>query len=151
MALKTDIQKEMKAAMIAKDKEKLEALRAVKSAILLAETEAGASEEGLSEEQELSMLQKLVKQRKDSAALYMEQGREDLAKVEESQAEVIAAFLPEQMSEDEIRTVVQEVIAQVGAAGPSDMGKVMGPSMGKMKGKADGALISKVVKEELNK
>lgn len=150
MGLKTDIQAAMKAAMIAKDKDKLEALRAVKSAILLAGTEAGAGEE-LTEEQELSMLQKLVKQRKDSAALYMEQGREDLAKTEEAQAEVIGAFLPEQMDEEAIRAVVQGVIQQVGASGPSDMGKVMGPSMGKMKGKADGSLISKVVKEELNK
>ena len=150
MSLKTDIQSEMKAAMIAKDKDKLEALRAVKSAILLAETETGAGED-LSEEQELSMLQKLVKQRKDSAALYMDQGREDLAKAEEFQAEVIAAFLPEQMDEEAIRAIVQEVIQQVGASGPSDMGKVMGPSMGKMKGKAEGSLISKIVKEELNK
>ena len=150
MGLKTDIQAAMKAAMIAKDKEKLEALRAVKSAILLAETETGAGED-LTEEQELSMLQKLVKQRKDSAKLYMEQNREDLAKAEESQAEVIGAFLTEQMDEEAIRSVVQEVIQQVGASGPSDMGKVMGPSMGKMKGKADGSLISKVVKEELNK
>ena len=150
MGLKTDIQAAMKAAMIAKDKEKLEALRAVKSAILLAETETGAGED-LTEEQELSMLQKLVKQRKDSAKLYMEQNREDLAKAEESQAEVIGAFLPEQMDEEAIRSVVQEVMQQVGASGPSDMGKVMGPSMGKMKGKADGSLISKVVKEELNK
>tara|TARA_Y100000768_G_C23935741_1_gene662456 strand:- start:270 stop:722 length:453 start_codon:yes stop_codon:yes gene_type:complete len=150
MSLKVEIQKEMKAAMIAKDKGRLEALRAVKSAILLAETEKGGGDE-LTEEAELTLLQKLVKQRKDSATLYTEQGREDLAEVETAQAAVIEAFLPEQMSEDEIRKVVQEVIASVGASSPADMGKVMGPSMGKMKGKADGKLISKVVKEELNK
>lgn len=150
MALKEDIQAAIKAAMIAKDKPKLEALRAVKSAILLAETEGG-NDGSLSEEKEVAMLQKLVKQRRDAAELYVQQSREDLAEVETSQADVIAEFLPEQLSEDEIRANVVAVIAKVGASGPSDMGKVMGPSMGSMKGKADGKLISKVVKEELGK
>lgn len=148
MSLKDTIQAEIKAAMIAKNKERLEALRAVKSAMLIADTEKGGAD-GQSEQAELAMLQKLVKQRRDSAALYTEQGREDLAEPELAQASVIAEFLPEQMDEGQIREVVRAQIEKVGASGPSDIGKVMGPLMGQLKGKADGAVISKVVKEEL--
>lgn len=148
MSLKDIINSDIKAAMLAKDKEKLTALRAIKSAIMLAETEKGSASE-LSEEKELDVLQKLMKQRKEAADMYASQGRDDLAAEEQAQAEVIQAYLPEQMSEDEVRAAVKEAIASSGAAGPSDMGKVMGPLMGKLKGKADGKLISKLVKEEL--
>jgi len=149
MSLKSQINSDIKAAMLAKEKEKLEALRAVKSAILLAETEKGGDGE-LPEEKEVAIVQKLVKQRRDSATLYMEQGREDLAGPENFQADIVAKYLPEQMGEEDVREVVAGVIAQVGASGPGDMGKVMGPTMGKLKGKADGKLISQVVKELLN-
>lgn len=147
MALKEKINADIKAAMIAKDKERLNALRAIKSGILLAETDKGGGE--VSEEQEVAMLQKLVKQRKEAADLYIQQGREDLAEPEVFQANVIQEYLPEQMGEDEIRGVVKEAISKVGASGPSDMGKVMGPVVGQLKGKADGKLISNIVKEEL--
>ncbi len=148
MSLKDTINKDIKAAMLAKDKEKLTALRAIKSAIMLAETEKGSADE-LTSERELDVLQKLMKQRKEAAEMYNSQGREDLAAEEQVQADVIQAYLPEQMSEDEVRAAVKDAIASSGASGPSDMGKVMGPLMGKLKGKADGKLISKLVKEEL--
>lgn len=148
MSLSKDVMAAMKDAMKAKDKVALESLRAIKSAILLAQTEAGASE--LTEEQEIKMLQKLVKQRKDSATLYTEQGREDLAEPELAQAEVIAKFLPEQLSEDELRGIIAEVISETGASSPKDMGKVMGAASKKLAGRADGKTISKIVKELLN-
>jgi hypothetical protein len=150
MSITAQINDDIKTAMKAKDKESLEALRAVKSALLLASTEKGADGE-VSEEAELKTLQKLVKQRKDAAAIYTEQGRADLAEVEVSQANVIGKYLPAQMSEDEVRTIIAGVISQVGATSPADMGKVMGASMGKLQGKADGKLISSVVKELLAK
>lgn len=139
----------MKAAMRAKDSVKLEALRAVKSAILLVNTDG--SKEGLTEEDELKLLQKLVKQRKDSAAIYTEQGREDLAEPELLQAAVIEAFLPEQMSEAEVEAKVDEVIANTGASGMQDMGKVMGLVSKELTGKADGKTISIIVKQKLSK
>tara|TARA_R110001592_G_scaffold146107_1_gene370076 strand:- start:84 stop:572 length:489 start_codon:yes stop_codon:yes gene_type:complete len=149
MSLADQINGDIKQAMLAKDKDKLAALRAVKSEILLEATKGGGTD--VSDEIALKIIQKLVKQRKDSSAIFIEQGREDLAKDELFQIEVLAVYLPAQMGEDEVRKVVQEVIAQVGAAGPQDMGKVMGPIMGKLNGKADGKLISTLVKEELNK
>lgn len=148
MSLQTAIMTAMKEAMKAKDQNALTSLRAVKSAILLAQTESGAKEE-LTEEQELKLLQKLVKQRKDSAKIFNEQGRADLADPELSQAEVIAQFLPEQMSEDAIAVIVDEVIAATGAAGMKDMGKVMGQVNAKVAGKADGGSIAKIVKNKL--
>ena len=99
----------------------------------------------------MTAMQKLVKQRKDAATIYEEQGRKDMAEVEVFQAEVISSYLPEMMGEDEVRKVVQDKIAASGASGPQDMGKVMGPIMGQLKGKADGKLISQLVKEELGK
>lgn len=138
----------MKEAMKAKDQNALTSLRAVKSAILLAQTESGAKEE-LTEEQELKLLQKLVKQRKDSAKIFAEQGRTDLADPELAQAAVISKFLPEQMSEDAIATIVDEVITATGATGMKDMGKVMGQVNAKVAGKADGSTIAKIVKEKL--
>jgi len=145
MSLSTNIMTAMKEAMKAKDQNALTSLRAVKSAILLAQTESGAKEE-LTEEQELKLLQKLVKQRKDSAKIFTEQGREDLAGPEISQAEVIAKFLPEQMGEDAIRTIVSEVIDSIGAVGMKDMGKVMGQVNAKVAGKADGSTVAAIVK-----
>ncbi|WP_452601789.1 GatB/YqeY domain-containing protein [Pontimicrobium sp. MEBiC06410] len=148
MGLQQDLMTALKAAMKAKDQTALTALRAVKSAILLAKTESGAQEE-LTEAQELKILQKQVKQRKDSAAVFLEQGREDLAKPELAEAEVIAQFLPEAMSEEEITKVVEETIAKIGAEGMKDMGKVMGIVNGQLAGKADGKTISTIVKAKL--
>ena len=150
MSLTTQINSDIKKAMLAKEKEKLEALRAIKSALLLEATKEGNNGE-VEEAAEMSIIQKLYKQRMDAAKIYVEQGRKDLAEVEENQAKVIEAYLPAQMSEDEVVKIVQEIITKVGANGPSDMGKVMGPTMGQLKGKADGGLISKIVKQELNK
>lgn len=138
----------MKAAMRAKDSVKLEAMRAVKGAILLANTES-SSKDGLTEEEEMKLLQKLVKQRKDSAQIYKEQGREDLAEPELAQAEVIEQFLPEQMSEAEIEAKVDEIIAKSGASGMQDMGKVMGMATAELAGKADGKTISMIVRKKL--
>lgn len=139
---------EIKAAMRAKDSNKLEALRAVKSAILLAQTDA-SGKDGLNEEEELKLLQRLVKQRKESAAIYKEQGREDLAQPELDQAAVIEGFLPEQMNEQEIEAEVDKIIAQIGASGMQDMGKVMGVASKELAGRADGKTISMVVKRKL--
>jgi len=139
----------MKDAMKAKDQTRLAALRAVKSELLLAKTSGGNAE--LNSEEEIKLLQKLVKQRKDSARIFQEQNREDLAEPELAQAKVLSEFLPEQMSEDEIRTIVQQVISETGASGMKNMGKVMGRSNQLMAGKADGRTISTIVKEELNK
>lgn len=148
MGLQQDLMTALKAAMKAKDQTALTALRAVKSAILLAKTESGAGEE-LTEAQELKILQKQVKQRKDSAAIFLEQGREDLAKPELAEAEVIAQFLPEAMSEEDIAKIVEDAIAKTGAEGMKDMGKVMGIVNGQVAGKADGKTISTIVKAKL--
>lgn len=149
MSIVTQINDDIKKAMLAKEKERLAALRGVKSALLLLATGGAGSE--VSDDDAIKAMQKLVKQRTDSAAIYREQGRADMAEEEEFQASVINEYLPAMMSEDEVRKVVQDKIAAVGAAGPSDMGKVMGPIMGQLQGKADGKLISQIVKEELNK
>ncbi len=148
MSLQQDIMTSLKAAMKAKDQTALTALRAVKSAILLAKTETGADGD-LSEAEELKILQKQVKQRKDSAAVYLEQGREDLAAPELAEAEVISQFLPEALSEEAIEKVVTDTIAQVGATGMKDMGKVMGLVSKALAGKADGKTISNIVKAKL--
>ncbi|MEH6657593.1 GatB/YqeY domain-containing protein [Leeuwenhoekiella marinoflava] len=148
MSLQTAVMTAMKAAMKAKDQNALASLRAVKSAILTAQTESGASEE-LSEDEEVKMLQKLVKQRKDSAAIYQEQGREAMAQEELAQAAVIEQFLPEQLSEEEIEKVVVAIIEKTGATGMQDMGKVMGMASGELAGKADGKTISTIVKSKL--
>ncbi|MDT0685027.1 GatB/YqeY domain-containing protein [Autumnicola psychrophila] len=150
MSLQDEVMVEMKAAMRAKDSTKLEALRAVKSAILLANTDS-ASKDGLNEDEELKLLQKLVKQRKESAAIYREQGREDLAEPEEKQAEVIENFLPEQMSEAEIELKIEEIIQNTNASGMQDMGKVMGMVSKELAGRADGKTISSIVKSKLSK
>ncbi|MFC4632843.1 GatB/YqeY domain-containing protein [Dokdonia ponticola] len=149
MSLQTAIMTALKEAMKAKDQNALTSLRAVKSAILLAQTESGAKA-ALTEDQELKLLQKLVKQRKDSARIFTEQNRLDLAEPELAQAEVIAQFLPEQMSEDAIGAIVDAVIASTGAVGMKDMGKVMGQVNGKVAGKADGSTVAKIVKSKLS-
>ncbi|TYC12149.1 GatB/YqeY domain-containing protein [Bizionia gelidisalsuginis] len=149
MSLSTNIMTALKDAMRSKDQTALTALRAVKSAILLAQTETGSKEE-LTEEQELKILQKQVKQRKDSAAIFLAQNRKDLAEPELAEAEVIAQFLPEAMSEEAIAKVVEDVISQTGANGMKDMGKVMGMVSGQLAGKADGKTISNIVKEKLS-
>ena len=147
MSLTAQITNDIKAAMKAKDRDKLDALRAIKSALMLEATKDGSGE--VSEEAELKILQKLLKQRKEAGDLYIQEGREDLAEDEIKQAKVIEAYLPAQMSEEEVTEVVKATVAQLGASGPADMGKVMGPVMGKLSGKADGKLISKIVKETL--
>ncbi|WP_299255712.1 GatB/YqeY domain-containing protein [uncultured Aquimarina sp.] len=149
MSLQAKVMTAMKEAMKAKDTNALTSLRAIKSAILLAQTESGAKEE-LTEDQELKLLQKQVKQRKDSAAIFAEQGREDLAQPELDQAKVIEQFLPEQMSEAEIEAVVVDIITKTGASGMKDMGKVMGMASGQLAGKADGKTISTIVKDKLS-
>ncbi|WP_375238256.1 GatB/YqeY domain-containing protein [Aurantibacter sp.] len=149
MSLSQDIMAALKTAMKNKDKVALTALRAVKSAILLAQTESGAKEE-LTEGQELKILQKQVKQRKDSAAVYLEQGREDLAEPELAEAKVISQFLPEAMSEDDVANIVGTIIAKIGAQGMKDMGKVMGLVSVELAGKADGKTISNIVKTKLS-
>ncbi|MEP4535110.1 MAG: GatB/YqeY domain-containing protein [Cyclobacteriaceae bacterium] len=149
MSLKTKIEGEIKQAMLAKDKQRLTALRAIKSMILLAETEKGAAD-GVSEDAEMKLLMKAAKQRKDSHDIYVEQGREDLAAVEKAELTVIEEFLPKQMSEQEVEAEVKQVIAQVGAAGPQDIGKVMGAATKKLAGKADGKMISTLAKKLLS-
>jgi hypothetical protein len=149
MSLQQDIMVALKEAMKAKDQTALTALRAVKSAILLAQTESGAKEE-LTEEQELKILQKQVKQRKDSAAIYLEQGREDLAAPELAEAEVIGQFLPTALSDEDVEKVVVNIINEVGAQGMKDMGKVMGLVSKELAGQADGKTISNIVKAKLS-
>ncbi|QCW99055.1 GatB/YqeY domain-containing protein [Aggregatimonas sangjinii] len=148
MGLQDKVMEQMKTAMKAKDKVALESLRAIKSALLLAQTEAGSGD-GLSEEEEVKLVQKLVKQRKDSAAIFQEQGRNDLAEPELAQVAVIEQFLPAQLSEDEIEKVVVTVIANTGAEGMKDMGKVMGMVSKQLAGQADGKTISTIVKSKL--
>ena len=147
MSIAQKINDDIKKAMLAKDKKRLEALRAVKSAVLLLNT-SGDGEVGDAEVEKA--MQKLVKQRKDSASIYTEQGREEMAEEELFQANVISEYLPEMMDEADVRKIVKEKIVATGATGPQDMGKVMGPIMGQLQGKADGKLISQIVKEELS-
>ena len=149
MNLTEQINLDIKNAMLAKDKDKLAALRAVKSELLLEASKGGGSE--ISEEVGQKLVQKLVKQRKDALEIYLTQKRQDLADVEQFQIDVLSIYLPKQMDESEVRKIIQEVIAKTGATSPADMGKVMGASMGQLNGKADGKLISAIVKEELGK
>jgi len=148
MSLQGELMMKIKEAMKAKDSVALESLRAIKSEILLAKTKSGATED-ISEDDELKIIQKLVKQRKDSAALYSEQGREDLAEPELAQVKIIAQFLPAQMSEEDLKKFISEIIAKTGAASMKDMGKVMGMASKQLAGKADGKTISNIVKNLL--
>lgn len=149
MSLESKIMEALKEAMKAKDTIALESLRAVKSAILLAKTEAFAGDT-LSAEEEIKLLQRLVKQRKESAELYQKQGREDLATPELAQAEIIAKFLPEQLSEEAVETTIRAIVARLGASSMKDMGKVMGEANKELAGKADGKLIATIVKRVLS-
>ena len=148
MSLQSQINDEIKNAMRAKDTIALESLRAVKSAILLALTEGGAKDE-LSQDDEIKLLQRLVKQRKDSAAIYVEQGRPDLADPEVQQAAIIEKFLPKQLSESEVEAVVSQIIAENGFSGMASMGQLMGIASKQLAGSADGKTISTIVKKLL--
>ena len=150
MSLEQKIMGELKTAMLAKDEKALRSLRAIKAAILLAKTSEGAGGE-LKEDDEIKLLQKLVKQRKDSLEIYQQQSRIDLAQKEQEEIEIIEKFLPKQLSADELRSEVAAIISEVGASSPADMGKVMGAATKKLAGKADGKTISALVKELLSK
>jgi len=149
MGLQDKVMEAMKTAMKTKDTQSLEALRSIKSALLLAQTETGAKSD-LSEDEEIKLLQKQVKQRKDSAIIYKEQGREDLAEPELAQAKIIEQFLPKQLSEEEVGKIVTEIITETGATSMADMGKIMGLATAKIAGKADGKTISTIVKARLS-
>jgi hypothetical protein len=148
MSLQEKIMDKMKEAMKTKDKVALESLRAIKSELLLIQTKSAASEE-LTQDDEIKLLQKLVKQRKDSAAIYKEQGREDLAEPDLAQVEVISQFLPVQMSEEDVKNAVAEIIKSVGATSMKDMGNVMAEASKQLAGKTDGKSISTAVKQLL--
>jgi uncharacterized protein YqeY len=149
MSLENTINQDIKAAMLAKDKKTLEALRAVKAAILLAKTDKGTGGE-VAGDAEMKILQKLVKQRRESAELYKSQNRDDLVEEELFQMKVIQKYLPEQMSEDEIRKAVREIIAETGASSMKDMGRTMGMASKKLAGKADNKVVAQIVKELLS-
>lgn len=149
MSLKEQIDAAIKAAMLARSKDELDALRSIKSMILLAETEKGASGE-VGTDAELKLLMKAAKQRKESADVFRANGRPELAEKEEFQLEIINRYLPKQLSEEEVIAALKEIIAQTNASGPQDMGKVMGAATKKLAGKADGKLISDLVKKLLS-
>lgn len=148
MSLEQKVMADLKTAMLAKDEKSLRALRAIKSAIILAKTAEGAGGE-IKEEDEIKLLQKLVKQRKDSLEIYEKQNREDLASKEKEEIEVIEKFLPKQMDAGELRSVIEKIVAETGASSPSDMGKVMGIANKQLAGKAEGKTVAAVVKEIL--
>ena len=147
MSLQEQVTQQLKTAMKAKDSVALESLRAIKSAILLTQTQAGAKD--LTADDEIKLVQKLVKQRKDSAEIFREQGRLDLAEPEEAQIKIIEQFLPEQLDEAAIAEIIEGIIAQTNADGMKDMGKVMGMATKAMAGKADGKSISAIVRQKL--
>lgn len=147
MSIQKEVMEQMKLAMKSKDKIALESLRALKSEFLLANTSGGGD---LSEADEIKIVQKLVKQRKDSATLFLEQEREDLSTPELAQAKILEQFLPAQMNEEELKKIIGEIVSQVGATSMRDMGKVMGIASKQLGGSADGKSISRVVKELLS-
>jgi uncharacterized protein YqeY len=148
MSLEQKVMADLKTAMLAKDEKSLRSLRAIKTAIILAKTAEGAGGE-IKEEDEIKLLQKLIKQRKDSLEIYKTQQREDLARKEQEEISVIEKFLPKQISADELKTILQKIITDTGASSPADMGKVMGIASKQLAGKADGKTISTTVKELL--
>lgn len=150
MSLEQKIMAELKTAMLAKDEKTIRSLRAIKAAIILAKTAEGAGGE-ITEDAENKLLQKLVKQRKDSLEIYQQQNRADLAQKEQEEIEVIEKFLPKQLGQEELKTILQKIIADVGATSPADMGKVMGVATKQLAGQADGKAISAAVKELLAK
>ena len=147
MSMELQIQQDIKAAMLAKEKTRLESLRAIKAAILLAKTADGS--ESIADEAVLKIIQKLVKQRKETAEIYKQQNREELAAQELAEAAAMEVYLPKQMSEEELEAELKKIIAQVGATGPQDMGKVMGTATKALAGKAEGRMISAMVKKLL--
>ena len=149
MSLKERIEADIKAAMLAKDKVRLQALRSIKSQIMLAETEKGAAE-ALTPDQELKLLNKAAKQRRESAAVYKQQYRSDLEETELAELAVIVEYLPAQLDEGDLRIKLYEIIQRVGATGPSDLGKVMGVAARELAGQADGKAISNAVNALLN-
>ncbi|MGI6343015.1 MAG: GatB/YqeY domain-containing protein [Bacteroidales bacterium] len=149
MKLEELINNDMKECMLKKDMRKLEALRAIKAALLLEKTGKDVNFAEVPETLEIQLLQRLVKQRRESAAIYIEQNREDLAEVEIYQAEIIEKYLPEQLSEEEVQEIVKQVVEEVGATSMKDMGKVMGIVTKKIAGKADNKMISNIVKSLL--
>jgi uncharacterized protein len=149
MSLKTQIDNDIKSAMLAKNKEELEALRGIKSLILLAETEKGGSGE-VTSDVENKLLMKAAKQRKESADIFQQQNRDDLAQKELAQLEIINRYLPKQLSEEDIAQELRKIISEMGATGPQDMGKVMGVATKKLAGQADGKIISEIVKKLLS-
>ncbi len=148
MSLTTQIDQDIKQAMLAKQPDRLQALRAIKSALLLAKTEKGAAEE-LTEEAEIKVLQKLVKQRKESADIYKTQNREDLYEIEMAEMRVIEPYLPQQMTRFEIEGYIQDLMTRIGATSSQDMGRIMGLASKELAGKADGKTISEVVRQLL--
>ena len=148
MSLQENVDEQLKAAMRAKDKVALESLRAIKTAIMMTQTQAGAKE--LTFEDEIKLIQKLVKQRKDSSEIFYQQGRVDLAEPEEAQIKIIEQFLPEQLDQAVITEIVEAIIAKTGAGGMKDMGRVMGMASKEMAGKADGKTISAIVRKKLS-
>jgi uncharacterized protein len=150
MNLEQKIMADLKTAMLAKDEKTVRSLRAIKAAIILAKTSEGAGGE-IKEEEEIKLLQKLVKQRKDSLEIYQQQNRPDLAQKEQEEIEVIEKFLPKQISGEELKAIIATIIAETGASSPADMGKVMGVATKQLAGKAEGKAISTLVKELLAK
>ena len=150
MSLEQKVMTDLKTAMLAQDEKALRSLRSIKAAILLAKTSEGAGG-GLKEDEEVKLLQKLIKSRKDSLEIYTVQNRRDLAVKEEEEIAIIEKFLPKQMSSDELKSVIQKIIADTGASSPADMGKVMGVATKQLAGKTDGKSISTMVKELLAK
>jgi len=150
MNLEQKIMAELKTAMLAKDEKSVRSLRAIKAAIILAKTSEGAGGE-IKAEDEIKLLQKLVKSRKDSLEIFQQQNRADLAKKESEEIEVIEKFLPQQLSAGELKEIITKIIAETGATSPADMGKVMGAATKQLAGKADGKAISGLVKELLTK
>ena len=151
MSLKDQISEEIKAAMKAKDKVRLEAVRSIKKVLLEKESEVKAKgQDALTPEQELEVLMQQAKQRRDSIEQYHNAGREDLAASEKAELAVIEEFLPEQLSDSEVAAIIDEIIAEVNASSPKDMGKVMGPAMQRLKGQADGKRVQELVKAKLN-
>ena len=147
MSMELQIQQDIKAAMLAKEKTRLESLRAIKAAILLAKTADGS--ESISDEAVVKIIQKLVKQRKETAEIYKQQNREELAAQELAEAAAMEVYLPKQLGEEELEAELKKIIAQVGATGPQDMGKVMGTATKALAGKAEGRMISAIVKKLL--
>jgi len=146
--LSNTIDQEIKKAMLAKDQAQLRGLRAIKAALLLAKTEKGSAED-ITEDAEVKIIQKLIKQRRESSDIYKTQGREDLAKIEDEEIEVIGNFLPKQMEKAEVEAVIARLISESGASSVKDMGKVMGLANKELAGKADGKLIAETVKSQL--